>query len=174
MKSVSKLRGRIIFLCLMVCFMFVAISLTFFVNGNKAFAAENEQKEITTDITENGGEASTRGLYTHLSLSINGGNGKIWATVRNDFTLFPSTVIVIVELYTSNTYHELHTDMTLVSINSIDDLNMGQSIVVEGSTGGVEKFWQARMRYKKDNGGWKTETTGTLRYSANGDYLGVL
>ena len=63
--------------------------------------------------------------------------------------------------------------MTLVSMKSIEDLNMGNSIVAEGSTGGVKKYWQGRMRYKIDNGGWKSETTGTMLYSADGTYLGL-
>lgn len=173
MKSVSKLRRRIILLCVAVLFVLVAISLECFASNSKAFAAENVWEESATEKIENSSEVNPRGLYTHLSLSINGVDGRIWATVRNDFTLFPSTVIVIVELYSSDTYYESHTNMTLVSMKSIEDLNMGNSIVAEGSTGGVKKYWQGRMRYKIDNGGWKSETTGTMLYSADGTYLGL-
>lgn len=50
---------------------------------------------------------SPYGLATSLSLSINSGNGKVWATVKNDLTVFSSTVIVIVQLYSSDSYAEI-------------------------------------------------------------------
>ena len=31
-------------------------------------------------------DKSTRGIYTSLSLSLNGGESKVWATVKNDLT----------------------------------------------------------------------------------------
>lgn len=117
-------------------------------------------------------EVMPNGLYTSLSLSINGEDGRIWATVKNDFTLFPATVIVIVELYSSDIYYESHEKMELVSINSINDLNMGQTIVAEALTGGVKKYWQARMRYKIDSGSWQNRNTATLLYDADGNCLG--
>lgn len=58
-------------------------------------------------------------------------------------------------------------------MNSIKDLNMGESIAAEGYTGIVQKYWQARMRYRIDNAGWKFETTVTMLYSADGLYLGL-
>lgn len=123
----------------------------------------------TGDGEENG--EATPYLFTSLSLSIDGGNGQVWATARNDFTLFPSTVIVIVELYSSTTYYESFTNMDLVSKNNIDDLNIYQSISTYASTGGVQKYWQARMRYKIDSGSWEQRTTGTLTFDANGNYI---
>ena len=126
------------------------------------------------DIQNSNEDVSTRGIYTSLSLSINGGDGKIWVTAKNDITIFPATVFVIVELYSSNTYYESHTDMELVCRNSTTDLNMGDTVVAEGITGGVQKYWQGRMRYKVDNGSWKEETTGTLLYSADGTFLGIV
>lgn len=128
---------------------------------------------VLNEYTEDLSNASTRGIYTALSLSINGGNSRIWATVKNDLTLFPSTVFVIVELYSSETYCESYLDMELVSRNSTTDLNMGDTIVAEGMTGGVQKYWQARMRYKRDNDAWKEGNTGTLLYSADGTFLNI-
>lgn len=156
---------------LVILCMFFLISS---VNSYKAFAESDTQNDKTANVVEDNGEASPRGLYTNLSLSINGGNSKIWATVKNDLTLFTSTVTVIVELYSSNTCYESHTNMNFVSINSIEDLDMGHSIVAECHTGGVQKYWQARMRYNIDNGGWQSKTTGTMLYSAEGKYLGLL
>lgn len=117
---------------------------------------------------------STRGIYTALSISINGGDGKIWTTVKNDVTIFPSTVWVIVELYASDTYQESHTNMELICRNSTTDLNMGKTIKAEAATGGVQKYWQGRMRYKVDGGAWKEGTTGTLLYSADGTFLDIV
>lgn len=114
-------------------------------------------------------EPTTRGLYTALSLSINGGNSRVWATVKNDFTLFPATVIVVVELYSSNTYYEDYRQMTLISRNTTPDLDMGDTIRAEASTGGVQKYWQARMRYKVDNNAWAEKVTDSLLYDGNGN-----
>ena len=119
-------------------------------------------------------DKSTRGIYTSLSLSLNGGESKVWATVKNDLTIFPSDVYVIVELYASSTYQEYYTNMELVSTNYTVDLNMGETIKAEANTGGAQKYWHARMRYKVDNGSWKEETTGTMKYSADGTFLGLI
>ncbi len=174
MKRINQLRFKALFGFLTFIVILCALFLISSINSYEAFAQSDTQNDVTANDIEDNGEASPYGLFTSLSLSINGGNSKIWATVKNDFTLFPSTVTVIVELYSSNTYYESHTDMELVSINSIEDLNMGKSIVAECSTGGVQKYWQARMRYKIDNGGWQSRTTGTMLYSADGTYLGLL
>lgn len=147
----------------------------FGVNMGSGFKVQQAKAEtrMVNEYTEDLSNASTRGIYTALSLSINGGNGRIWATVKNDLTLFPSTVFVIVELYSSETYCESYLDMELVSRNSTIDLNMGDTIVAEAMTGGVQKYWHARMRYKRDNDAWKEGSTGTLLYSADGTFLNI-
>jgi len=124
-----------------------------------------------SDIAYVNTEPSTRGIYTALSLSINGGDGKVWATVKNDFTLFPATVIVVVELYASDTYHEDYRQMTLISRNTTGDLNIGKTISAEASTEGVQRYWQARMRYKIDNKAWEERVTDSLLCDADGNYI---
>ena len=47
-----------------------------------------------------------RGILTSLTLSTGGGNGSVWASVKNNFTLFPSVIIVYLELYSSYEYTE--------------------------------------------------------------------
>lgn len=111
-------------------------------------------------------------LLATLSISLNGDNGKVWTTAKNDFTLFPSTVKVILQLYWSYTYCEDYSQMTLAGINSTEDLNMGNTITVEAFTGGQEKFWMARMRYKENSGSWKDKII-SARYSADGKYIGI-
>lgn len=144
-------------------------------NSNSIQQANAEEiKTENNDFQYSSEDISTRGIYTALSLSINGEDGRIWATAKNDITIFPATVLVIVELYSSDVYYESHTDMELVCRNSTTDLNMGDTIVADGETGGVQKYWQGRMRYKVDNGSWKEETTGTVLYSADGTFLGIV
>lgn len=122
---------------------------------------------------ESARNATTRGIYTSLSISINGGNGKVWTTVKNDVTIFPSTVIVIVELYSSETYQESYQNMTLEQKVQTGDLNLGKTITAKASTGGVQKYWLGRTRYKVDNGAWKEMKTGVCIYDANGNFVSV-
>lgn len=119
-------------------------------------------------------EVQPNGLYTSLSISINGGDGKVWVTVKNDLTIFPSTVYVIVQLFSSETYCEDYNDMTLAAANSTLDLNMGKSIVAQANTAGQQKYWIGRMRYRVDAGSWKEKTVGPALYDAEGNFLGIL
>lgn len=139
-----------------------------------ASAAETEIEGSAETNASYDDEIEPKGLFTSLSISIKGENSRIKVTVKNDITIFSSTVYVIVELYCSLEYHEKHEDMTLVAINSTMDLDMGQTIVAEAPTGGVEQYWQGRMRYKIDNKAWEERNTGTVKYSATGEPLGIL
>lgn len=141
------------------------ITLAYAQNGIVANAA---QDEISYENVE---EAETRGIYTSLSLSMDGGSGRVWATAKNDLTIFPSTVKVTVELYCSDVYYASYEKMTLAAQNSIDDLNMGESITVNCSTGGKQKYWQGRMVYKIDNKFPETKITQTMIFDANGNFI---
>lgn len=141
------------------------ITLAYTQNGIVASAAQDEMSN------ENVEEAETRGIYTSLSLSIDGGNGRIWATAKNDLTIFPSTVKVTVELYCSDVYYSSYEKMTLAAQNSIDDLNMGESITVDCSTGGKQKYWQGRMVYKIDNKAPVSKVTLIMIFDANGNFI---
>lgn len=133
--------------------------------------AGTESAPETCETTADEGEVSPR-LFTQLTVSLKGGNGKVWVTVKNEFTLFPSTVKVIVELYSSDTYCEDYTQMDLIASNSISDLNINKSIKAEASTGGEQKYWLGRVQYKVDKESWKERITGPNLYSASGEYLG--
>ena len=141
-----------------VALMFGAVSA-----GTRARAAVAEPKTNVT-IADNG----SRGLLTNLLLSIGGENGQIWAQVKNQFTLFPSVISVYVELYSSDTYQESYTTMTLEKRGHIADLNMGETIRISVSTDGEQKYWMARMRYQFDDRDWVSKTTDALLYSADG------
>lgn len=112
-----------------------------------------------------------RGLYTSLSLSINCGDGKVWATAKNDFTLFPSTVYVYVELYSSDTYIEDYGNMRLNARTSIPDLNMGNSITATYYTYGRQQYWVARMHYKIDNKAWEEKVTNPILVDGDGNLV---
>ena len=148
-----------------VLFIF-ACGITLAYNGIVANAAQDELSYY-----ENVEDAETRGIYTSLSLSMDGGSGRVWATAKNDLTIFPSTVKVTVELYCSDVYYASYEKMTLAAQNSIDDLNMGESITVNCSTGGKQKYWQGRMVYKIDNKFPETKVTQTMIFDANGNFI---
>lgn len=112
-----------------------------------------------------------RGVFANIVLKMKGGNGVITATVENTFTLFPSTIRVYVELYSSETYQESYASMTLEKMNIVADLNMGETLSVSVSTGGEQKYWRARMRYKFDDRDWISQETDSLLYSAQGELL---
>lgn len=116
-------------------------------------------------------DVSPRGLFTNLTLAIGGGNGEIWADVKNEFTLFPATVWVYVELYSSDTYQEFYTTMKLEKMGSIADLDMGNTIRISVPTGGKQRYWQARMRYRLDQNDWQSKSTPTFLYGAEGDFI---
>ena len=145
--------------------------------GNQKVMAASTETEIEGSAKMNASynaQINPQGLFTSLSLSIKGENSRIKVTAKNDITIFSSTVYVIVELYCSLEYHEKFEDMTLVAISSTMDLDMGQTIVAEASTGGVEQYWQGRMRYQIDSKAWEERNTGTVKYSATGEPLGIL
>ena len=158
----------LLFVMLIAVVLFASAFTSKDVHAQKITDNQNAQNASGEDVVE------PYGLYVVLSISIDCGNGKVWTTVKNDFTLFPATVNVVVELYSSTTYTDNYQNMTLESINSITDLNMGKTIRTEASTGGTEKYWLGRMRYKKDNSAWKTDDTGVCRISANGEFLGFI
>lgn len=142
-----------------------------------SFSGESASADTGTDesyVAEEGDEGINPRLFTSLSLAINCGDGKVWATVKNDFTLFPSTVIVIVMLYSSDTYAESFEYMDYVCANVSNDLDMGNTLTVESPTGGEEKFWLARMRYKINNDDWESKQTTACRISADGEFLGYV
>lgn len=104
------------------------------------------------------------GLFVNMSISLNGGDGRVWATAKNDFELFSSTVKVIVQLYSSAEYEENYLNMDLLSANSILDLDKGKTLSTYGLTEGKQLYWIGRMRYKIDNKDWAEKIVGPLLY----------
>lgn len=140
---------------------FLAVTLLVCASGFTTVYA----KAKTVDSNE---EVEPRGIYTTLELNIYGNEGQVWATVKNKFTLFPSTVYVIVQLYSSDTYQESYQNMTLASQNSILDLDQGHTLTTSASTNGEQKYWQARAYYKIDRKDWQEKTTETWLIGGDG------
>ena len=101
LKKILNIVALFIFAC--------GITLAYTQNGIVANAAQDEMSYENVEGVE------TRGIYTSLSLSIDGGNGRVVVTAKNELTLFPSTVRVIVELYCSDVAQKNYADMTLVA-----------------------------------------------------------
>lgn len=140
-------------------------------SGQQAFAmsAENSSIESKQDVNPEI-EVEPR-LFTTLTLSIGGENGEIWAEVRNDFTLGFATVLVYVELYSSATYQESYTNMRLENRNFIADLDIFQTVGVSAPTGGVQRYWMARMRYRVNSSDWEEKTSNAWLFDADGNVL---
>ena len=149
----TKLKKLSVVLLVLLCALVAIVPL-----ATKGYAKADENYEAELAVEEVSANVEPRGLYTSLSISLNGGNGKIWATAKNS----------------SYSYCEDYREMTLVSTNTISDLDMGKTLVAEASTNGEEKFWMGRVRYRVDNGDWKDKTVGALRYSASGECLGAI
>lgn len=132
-----------------------------------AFAAEGDGALCEEEVQEE--EVSPRGWMTYLSLSMGGeGNGEIWAETGNVFTLFPSTIKVYLQLYSSYTFQESYSTMTLENQVYTPDLNMGETLRVTAPTGGEQKYWLARIWYRFDERDWESKVTDILLYSADG------
>ncbi len=116
-------------------------------------------------------EQEERGLVTNLILYIEGGDGEIRAWVKNQFTLFPSTIVVYLELYSSETYQESYTTMTLEKRVMTGDLNMGDTLETSAPTNGEQKYWKARMRYKFDERDWISKETEAMLYNGQGELV---
>ena len=137
--------------------------------GMAAASAEREQNANVTTKEQSYNEA--RGLFAILDIFIDSDGDHILGRVKNTFTLFPSTIVVYLELYSSEVYTEDHTQMTLEGNNMTYDLNQGEVLEVRASTGGRQKYWKARMRYQFDDRDWVEDETRSILYSADGECL---
>ncbi len=126
----------------------------------------NAQTETQSVKAEDGAEPL--GLYTNVIVGIGGRNGTVWGKAQNKFTLGKSTVAVYAELYSSETYCTDYTQMKLEASSYCADLNIGKSFEVFAPTGGVQKYWLARMKYRLDSKDWVSKTTDTILYNAEG------
>lgn len=162
MSKFQKTTNLLLYLCI------AALLCVSFVN---LISANNSIKYSQAATTPSEDVAEPYGLVTKMTLSIDAGNGYVTAIVKNNFTLFPSTIWVFVELYSSEDYQESYTTMQLMGRENIRDLDMGKSITVSAPTNGQTLYWQARMRYKFDNNDWVVKTTSTLLFDGEGNEI---
>ena len=117
-------------------------------------------------------DAAEPRLFATLTLSMRGeGTQKVFATVKNEFTLFPSTVQVLISLYASAEFTTDYNKMSLQTSKLTEDLNMGSTLEVSASTSGKTLYWLARVEYRENGGAWKTLETGPLLYDGNGNHI---
>ena len=131
-------------------------------------ACENQADGGEKKSAVDNGEVAPLGLYTDLQFALNGENGYVQASVKNKFTLFPSTVTVNLELYRWDSYTENVDEMVMVSSSYIYDLDQGETIIAAASTGGKQSYWKARASYRVDNKAWQEKFSETVLFDANG------
>lgn len=159
MSKVKKL-----FISVLSVLLIGAQSVAFASCGNKTADSGSEKK---TSVTEENG--APLGIYTDLQFVLNGENGTVTASVKNKFTLFPSTVTVNLELYRSYDLQDSVSSMTLITSNNIYDLDQGETLSVTALTEGRQSFWKARARYKIDNKPWQERLSETVLFDKDGN-----
>lgn len=165
-------------LVVLLCLLFVTLVAACFIRSD-TFSASAEADDGYTDAEDWGSMADDADseimplLFTSLNMSLYGENGVICTTVSNAFTLFPSKVYVIALLYSSDTYCESYTEMTLTASNSTTDLDMGTSITASASTEGRTRFWLARARWSTDASTWKEKSLGPIKFNGDGEDVGL-
>ena len=159
MSKVKKL-----FISVLSVLLIGAQSVAFASCGNKTADSGSEKK--TSVMEENG---APLGIYTDLQFALNGENGTVTASVKNKFTLFPSTVTVNLELYRSYDLQDSVSSMKLIASNNIYDLDQGETLSVTASTEGRQSFWKARASYKIDNNPWQERLSETVLFDKDGN-----
>lgn len=115
--------------------------------------------------------AEPYGLHASVSVQMQCNSTQVWASAKNDFTLFPSKVYVEIVLYSSTAYTENVSSMQEEARNSIADLDMGKSIEARADIDGRDLYWRARIRYNRDNGNWVTKETATYYILGDGTLI---
>ncbi len=138
--------------------------------GNAPSAAQAERGAVQAE-TVLPEERAPRAWIVNMSLNLYADASHVRAEAKNDFTFPMATVYTVVKLYSSATYTEDVSAMTLEAQNSIADLDTGKSISAQVAIGGRERYWRAQMMYQADNGALNYKETDTFRISANGTVL---
>lgn len=107
--------------------------LLFILLASMLFSFNVEAKEYSN-------EDSSRGIYANLTSNLYYQNGKVIGETKNNFTLFPSEIEVRLTLYMSYQYEADFSNMTYITSNYIEDLNMGNTISVSAN-GIYDTYW---------------------------------
>ena len=162
METKAKLMN-VFMIVLMLCLV-VAGSFLGTVTAN----AQTVDSEYTVYPPTEDGAAEPYALFVDVALGLNGGNGEVWSIAQTKSAILATTIQVVLELYSSDTYQDSYKNMTLEKRVNASNLKKGESIKAVVSTNGVQKYWRGRMYYKADSAGWKFGETQTLLLDANG------
>ncbi len=164
-KLKTKKSNKFMVFCLLaITVMAIALAVLMPVSISAYAAGQEENADVKT-------ETAQPRLFTNLLFEMGGGNGEVWISATNTFTLFPSTVQVRIYLYSSVAYSDNYADMEFESTTSTGDLDMGNTLKVSASTNGEQKYWYGRMRYKIDNATWEEKTLGPNLCKSSGDIV---
>ncbi len=148
-------------------FVFI-VAIVCLVNVNQSSNTEVGKKVFANGMTQyETSEPNTERALTSIKLTVTCKDGIVTAIAENTFTLFPSTVVVRVYLYSSMTKQSSYDGMTLQSSNYTDDLDMGDSISTSAGINGYARYWQARVYYHAGSG-WKEQTSLVYYIEADG------
>ena len=99
------------------------ILLLFILLSSMLFSLNVEAREYSN-------ENSSRGIYVNLKSNLYYQDRQVIGETKNNFTLFPSTVKVRLTLYMSYQYEADFSNMTFMTSNHTEDLDVGNSISV--------------------------------------------
>lgn len=164
----KRTKTLIAFLCVIAIIVLSMVAIISTTDKSEVQAASISMEKQSDTVLLTRSEASERGWFTYITASLTGGNSYVTAVAKNEFTLFPSTIRVIVTLYSSNTYQENIANMTLESTATTDNLDIFATLEASAYTGGVQKYWRGRVEYKFDNDDWATLETATVLCNGDG------
>ncbi len=166
-----KVKTRRFAVCALACAMTAAAGALLPLGAERASAAE-VQTAAAEEVQAAAVEANEpRALLAYLTIELEGGNGEVWATAKNVFTLLPGTVEVQIELYSSTQLPSSYEEMTLERRIYKGDLNQGKELVARASTDGEQRFWMARMTSNVDGSGKQDKLVGPMLFDGNGNLV---
>ena len=148
----------VLFLTLICGFTFAVVGVANTVCEKKDDVVVAEAQAIDTE--------SPDGLLADIRASILSDGTAVYGQARNHFTLFPAVIETYVYLYSSTTYTEDISLMTLEGQNYVGDLDMGQTLIAWSYFNGRSLYWRAEVVYKMDSNPWKSIETETVFINA--------
>lgn len=129
---------------------------------------------VSTYAEETSNDISLKGIFAKIVVDIEVENSRVTAIVKNIMTLGTSIIPTYVELYASTELCSFVHDMTLVSRKYDSDLDMGETMTVDATGKGEQKYWVALARYKVDNQSWTEIYTRYIIVDADGNYVATV
>lgn len=140
-------------------------------SANKPVLVNAQTNEEFVAVASENNEIKPMALINNMTVSIHADSSYVWAEAKNDFTFPLAKVYTQVKLYSSQTYTEDVSKMTLEAQTSIADLDTGKSIIAKKAINGRQLYWRAEMIYQTDKGPLNDKQTDTWHISANGTVI---